>query len=403
MSIINQTLRDLDAREPGAPGSGHAAAPTVVRLARPSRRKTVVALGALTLACALAAAWLSLRESGIDAAGRIGVPASSTGDAQIEASAPPAAAAPRIAPVAATVAPVPVASAVPAVPAVPATVQAVPLEPARAAGPRAEPAGSSVAQAEPVTDSAHSAQIDGPVAAVEAAPAARASAESDAASASATTDRNSRLDPGGNDRTARRAATISKEARKLTPDEEAEDRYRKALTLVNKGRENKARSLLDEALKLAPGHLAARQVLATLLDEAGLAREAEQRVREGRSLHPDETWFVTSLARLQAARGDLDGAAASLQSGLDGRGVTAEYRASYAAILSRLKRPGEAATQYEQALARQPGHGAWWMGLGLALAEQGRSAEARAAYGRALASGNLDDRLAAFVRAKLAE
>lgn len=55
------------------------------------------------------------------------------------------------------------------------------------------------------------------------------------------------------------------------------------------------------------------------------------------------------------------------------------------------------------ALERQPEQGTWWMGLGLAMAAQGKSAEAHAAYRRSLTAGNLPENLEEFVRAKLAE
>ncbi|HEY9098411.1 MAG TPA: tetratricopeptide repeat protein [Thiobacillus sp.] len=201
--------------------------------------------------------------------------------------------------------------------------------------------------------------------------------------------------------TGLKAVNISKELKKSTPEEDAEDRYRKAMSLVNKGRENQAQPLLEEALRLSPGHVAARQVLATLLNEAGLNREAEGVLREGRKVSPDSAWFAQSLARLQTARGDYEGAAITMQNGLEAKGVNAEYRASYAALLSRLKQHAEAAHQYEMALKLQPDKSAWWLGLGLALSAQGQSAEARAAYGRALAAGNLPEKLEDFVRAKL--
>ena len=51
----------------------------------------------------------------------------------------------------------------------------------------------------------------------------------------------------------------------------------------------------------------------------------------------------------------------------------------------------------------QPGPGTWWVGLGLALAAQGKNDEARSAYRRARMAGNLPDTLEEFVRAKLAD
>lgn len=196
---------------------------------------------------------------------------------------------------------------------------------------------------------------------------------------------------------------IQKQANPPSAEEEADERYRKAGMLVQKGRENQARPLLEEAIRLFPGHIAAHQSLATLLSEAGQNRDAEAVLREARSVAPDDAWFALNLARLQAARGDLEGAAATLLSGLEGRGVNAEYHATLAALHVRLRQHPEAARQYEQALRLQPEQGTWWMGLGLSMEAQGKTDEARSAYGRALTTGNLPEKLTEFVRAKLVE
>lgn len=196
---------------------------------------------------------------------------------------------------------------------------------------------------------------------------------------------------------------IHKEINKPSAEDEAEERYRKAATLIQKGRENQARPLLEESIRLFPGHVAARQMLVILLSETGHSVEAEAVLRDGRIASPDNTWFALNLARLQAARGDVEGAVASLQSGIAGRGVNAEYRATLAALLARLKQHAEAGHQYGLALKLQPEQGTWWMGLGLAMAAQGKSAEAHAAYRRSLIAGNLPEKLEEFVRAKLAE
>jgi MSHA biogenesis protein MshN len=199
---------------------------------------------------------------------------------------------------------------------------------------------------------------------------------------------------------AEKPPAIRKNLNRPTAEEEAEERYRKAIVLIQKGRESQARPQLEEAVRLVPGHIAARQVLATLLSEAGQNLDAEAVLREGRAVAPANAWFALSLARLQAARGDAEGAAVTLQGGLEGEGVDAEYRATLAALLLRLRRHPEAAQQYAQALKLRPDQGAWWMGLGLSLEAQGKTDEARSAYRRALATGNLPDRLQEFVRAK---
>ena len=196
---------------------------------------------------------------------------------------------------------------------------------------------------------------------------------------------------------------IHKKINQPTSEEEAEERYRKAAERVRKGHESQARPLLEEALRLFPGHIAARQTLVALLGEAGQNLEAEAVLREGRAVAPENAWFTLSLARLQAARGDAEAAAASLLSGIASRSVNAEYHATLGGLLIHLKRHPEAARQYQLALRMQPEQGAWWLGLGLSLAAQGQTDEARAAYSRALAAGNLPENLLGFVRAKLAE
>lgn len=375
MSIINQTLRELDARAPAVDAAAGGASITV-----PARRTSRVRMGMLLagggLIAIVLAVGLALTQTQVPhTLGGTGAPPPPLRAPAVRAAVPAPGAVPAGA--AATAQAVPAAANAPA--DAPAPGVSGPTREAAAPAPTPPPA-AQLASAAPIASAASAPPLPAPETGAPAAPDTRA-------------DRPRELKP----------AAISKQLTQLTPDEEAEARYRKALGLINKGRDDQARPLLEDALRLAPGHVAARQVLATLLSEGGQNREAEAIVREGRRVSPDTAWFALSLARLQSARGELDEAAATLRSGLGGRGVTADYHASYAAILSRLNQPVEAARQYEQALARQPGPGAWWMGLGLALSAQGRIPEARAAYGRALQTGNLPANLEEFVRAKLSE
>ena len=345
MSVINQTLRALDARKPQSAPPGVPLRP----VARGLRRSPVLwAGGTAVLSIAVLGAWLVSR------------PAESTLPAQADS---PSRARPHAA------APTPASSVppvlVPAAVAAQAPASVPPVSPAASSvkpkGPQNQPAPDrstppfSLSQATGLPD-----PVDGPPA-------------------------------------------IRKDIVKPSVDEEAEERYRKAIALMQKGRESQARPYLEDALKLSPGHVAARQTLAALLSEAGQNLDAESVLREGRAQAPDNAWYALSLARLQAARGDADGAAATLLSGVEGRGVNAEYRATLAALLMRLKQHPEAARHYTHALEQQPDQGTWWMGLGLALEAQGKAEEARSAFRRALTTGNLPDRLQEFVRSKSTE
>lgn len=316
MSIINQTLRELDARKPSR-SAAPTRSPVVVR--RGGQRLAIAAVALLPVVAALA--WLT---------------ATARGDgAQTRAN----------------------------------------LAEPRRTGSRAAP---------------HTVPAS-PLAAEVAAPPQEASVPAPAARSTRTA---APSDLGRN-------ALIRKDFSRPRAEEEAETRYRKALAFARSGHEAEARALLDEAVRLVPRHVAARQLLATSLHEAGRAGEAEAVLITGYRTSPDNPWFALNLARLQAERGYLEAASATLLDGIDDRAVDAEYRATLAALLLRLDRPGEAARQYEQSLRVEPERGRWWMGLGLALEGKGKTAAARTAYGRALATRELPEKLVEFVRTKL--
>jgi MSHA biogenesis protein MshN len=348
MSIINQTLRALDARQPDATAPQVSLHPAAMARRRWAGRRGVAAV--LLLLAGVGIGFV-FRPAGNLPSPRVAV--------MQRAGASPAA--------------IPVAKAVPVPPAVaplstpkPANVQVAPVVAVNR--PRSPDGHAGQNRSTPASPARLSAE---PVTTVPASP--------------------------------EKSPVIRKEDNPPTAGEAAEERYRRALTLIQKDRENQARPLLEEAIALSPGHVAARETLAALLSEAGQNQEAEAVLRAGRELNPDHAWFALSLARLQAARGDVEGAVATLQSGMGGRGVNAEYRATLAALLVRLRQYPDAARQYEQALRQQPGQGTWWLGLGLAMEAQGKNDEARSAFRHALTAGNLPDKLAEFVRAKLAD
>ena len=348
MSIINQTLRALDARQPDPASPPVSPRPAAIA----KQRRTSLWIVAAALPFAGAGIWLVSRPAESLPQPRAGV---------TQRAVMPQA-------------------TIPAPSRVPASTSAVPP---RMRAPAKAQAAPVVAESRPKSPDLNAGQNQS-----ASARPAKPSAVPPTTKVSIPTEK---------------PPVIRKEDTQPTIEEQAEDRYRKALTLIQKDRENQARPLLEEALELSPGHVAARETLAALLSDAGQNQEAEAVLRAGRALNPDHAWFALSLARLQAARGDTEGAVATLQSGRGGRGVNAEYHATLAALLVRLKQYPEAARQYEQALKLQPGQGTWWMGLGLSMEAQGKGDEARSAYRRALKADNLPDKFEEFVRAKFVD
>jgi MSHA biogenesis protein MshN len=192
-------------------------------------------------------------------------------------------------------------------------------------------------------------------------------------------------------------ASIDKRLHLATPAELAENEYRKASGLLNQGRVAEAIDGYKRSLMRDAGHVPARRALVGLLLENKRIDEAQLYLQEGLSLNPDRSDYAMLLARIQVERGDLQGAHELLSGHAASATGDAEYLAFDAALLQRLGRHKEAVTGYQAALKLAPRAGLWWMGIGISLQAENRSAEALDAFRRARAVGGLSPDLLAFV------
>ncbi len=183
----------------------------------------------------------------------------------------------------------------------------------------------------------------------------------------------------------------------------ADAEFRKAAALMQQGRIADALAGYQDALRLDPGHDAARQALVVLLMEQKRAPEAEQILQDRLNSKPDQTGFIMMLARLQVERGAVAEATATLEKGLPHAIAQADYQAFLAALLQRQNRNDEAIAHYQIALQLAPNNGIWQMGYGISLQAKQRNADAKAAYKRALDTQTLTPDLRAFVQQKLKE
>lgn len=181
----------------------------------------------------------------------------------------------------------------------------------------------------------------------------------------------------------------------------SEAEYRRALADLQDGRVTEAIATLEHTLQLDPRHDAARQTLVGLLVEAHRIDEAVRQLQLGLGLDPRQAAMAMLLARLQLEAGAGAAAIDTLQRTLPYAKGNGDYQAFYAGVLERQQRHGDAAAQYQAALATTPGNPLWLMGLGIALQGDNRNGEALAAYQAASASGALPAELQAFVERKL--
>jgi len=195
--------------------------------------------------------------------------------------------------------------------------------------------------------------------------------------------------------------TLTKQVKELTPQQQAENEFRKAGVALQMGRQADAMAGLEQTLKLDPRHAAARQTLVGLLLQAKRNDDAIRLSQDGLALDPAQTGLSMILARVQVEQGDLHAALATLERGLPHAGARADYHAFMAALLQRDKRNKEAIEQYTIALGSTPQSGVWWMGLGISLQAENRTADAREAFSRAKATNTLTPELQAFVEQKL--
>ncbi len=193
---------------------------------------------------------------------------------------------------------------------------------------------------------------------------------------------------------------IEKQPRTPVASEASDAEYRKGMNAIKRGSAGEASTSLRAALRIEPGHLAARQALLSILVDQKQWDEAQAVGTEGLALDPKQAGWAMLVARLQVERGDMPAAIKTLDEHTQYAERNADYLGFHALLLQKVKRLPEAIERYRSALALKPGEGRWWYGLGLALEASQRSVEAKEAYAQARASTNLPADLAAAAEQK---
>ena len=193
-------------------------------------------------------------------------------------------------------------------------------------------------------------------------------------------------------------ASIDKKMMSLTPDQRAQAAYRMAVDAANAGHPQQAAERAIEALQQAPQHRAARHLAAVLLHAQGATGRAIALLNEGLAIDPEHGALALLLARLQLEHGAPDAALEVLDRFKLHHAEAEGLRAGILAQQGDFKRSLGA---YESALRQQPGNATWWLGLGVALESEGRASQARHSYAKAQALGLDRDELTSFVEQRL--
>ncbi|HEY4540900.1 MAG TPA: hypothetical protein VIG66_00840 [Noviherbaspirillum sp.] len=388
MSLINQMLKDLDARRAEAAGPGpfgeQVRAVPAERGVHPAWWLVLV----LALVLAGVIAWMLTRPP---------APDPYLMQAQLPLKFEAGLTLPKPSPVHAEIAMAPnAATSAPLQAGATGAAAAQAVEPA-GEGPLAAPAANvSVASARPARAEGNPEPAAQPV---PAAPGTTVSAELPRARQAQEP---ATLAQGGSEANPQEQP-LRKQVRELSPQQQAENEFRKAALALRQHKKQEALAGFQQALQLDARHAEARQSAIAMLLEERRTREALSLAAEGLAIDERQIGFAMILARLQLESGELPAALATLANSRRHAASDAAYLAFDAALLQRNGQHKEAAEQYMQALRLSSTNGVWWMGLGISLQAEHRLAEAREAFQRARASNTLSPDLVAFVDARLAQ
>lgn len=194
---------------------------------------------------------------------------------------------------------------------------------------------------------------------------------------------------------------IEIQPRQVTTQERAEVEYRNGVAAYKQGHTAEAAAQFKAALREEPRHLAARQTLLSMQAEQGQWQEVQSILRQGLDLMPEQVSWAMALARIQVENGKLQDAWETLQRHMVHADRNAEYQGFAGVLLQRMQKPREAIYHYHVALQLKPAESRWWLGLGLALEADNRTAEAREAFQRARSTTGLTPQMAEVIDRKL--
>lgn len=164
-----------------------------------------------------------------------------------------------------------------------------------------------------------------------------------------------------------KTAMVEKTDRPWTPQEQAENRYRKAVGHLKQKQRREAEIELQAALTADPRHSASRELLVGILLESNRTPAAQKLLEQGLTAVPGHVTFAQLLARLYVEHGAEAQALTLLEQHRAGAAQNAEYMALLATLYQRAGRHADSVGAYRQALSLRPQEGKWWVGLGISL------------------------------------
>jgi len=184
--------------------------------------------------------------------------------------------------------------------------------------------------------------------------------------------------------------------------ETGEQLYQRGLFQLRQGHLRAAQGHLAAALRINPELLTARLELIGVLQQQAEGQQAFQVIQEGLQLHPAQPELRKLVAHYLLYQQRHQEALTQLEiPPVPAVAADPDYHALRAAIYQEFGDYARSAQLYAQLLEQRSAEPLWWLGLAIALEQQGLAGGARDAYRTALDVSGLRPDLEQFVRERL--
>ena len=206
--------------------------------------------------------------------------------------------------------------------------------------------------------------------------------------------------PAASNTAARRGAASTTPAKTIKPL--LADPLDAVRRTIARGDLAEAESQLRQRLQAAPRDRNAHELLIGLMLRGERSADVLSALQVARKFHPTHGKFLIIEARLLAQSGSLGKAVDLLESTSQAHGIRVQRLQMLGALLQQQGRYQSAAQHYRSLLALTPGEATAWMGLAICLDALG-NAESADTYRRALHLGGLPATAERYARQRLAE
>lgn len=189
------------------------------------------------------------------------------------------------------------------------------------------------------------------------------------------------------------AGSLVRDSRPLSLAERDRQQVQKALNEWADGQRLTALQTLDQFVYDNPTAHQSREMLAKLLIQQGEPGRAMQAAELGLTISPNHAGFRKVKARLLIDEGRAAEAIVLLDNFPPSAAADPEYHDVMATALLASQEFERAAQSYRSLLQQDQTIGRWWYGMAVALESQGRTADAASAYERALQQASLSSGL----------